>query len=308
MFTCNFELKEKHIPTIQLKNNLAFVPTEYLTSSNGEDVTLCLTNVDLELFFEHYEVYNIEWLCGWKFKSTTGLFKAYIDKWMKVKIESTLNGNASMRMLAKLMLNALYGKFALNPNVQGKIPFMQDGVIKYVLGEKEYRKPIYIPMGTFITAYARYKTITSAQKVYDRFIYADTDSLHLIGTEIPEELKNEIHDTELGKWAHESTFKRARFIRQKSYIESEIINDKTYNKMEEHDKSKCYYLDGVRVKDKITCAGMPDSCKDYVDENGNETIIGWDNFTSGAKFKGKLQAKHVKGGIILNDVDFTIKM
>lgn len=28
-----------------------------------------------------------------------------------------------MRTLAKLMLNALYGKFALNPNVRSKIPY-----------------------------------------------------------------------------------------------------------------------------------------------------------------------------------------
>ena len=159
MLTCQFELKENYIPTIQLKNNLAFIPTQYLTSSDGEDVTLCLTNVDLELFLEHYNVYNVTYHSGWKFKSTIGLFKDYIDKWNAVKMESTLNGNKAMRTLAKLMLNALYGKFALNPNVQSKNPWYDNGVIKYKLGEKETREPIYIPVGTFITAWARYKTI-----------------------------------------------------------------------------------------------------------------------------------------------------
>ena len=70
MFTCQFELKPGYIPTIQLKNNLSFIPTQYLESSDGEDVTLCLTNVDLELFMEHYNVFNIEYHSGWKFKST----------------------------------------------------------------------------------------------------------------------------------------------------------------------------------------------------------------------------------------------
>lgn len=272
MLTCQFELKPNHIPTIQLKNNLLFIPTEYLKSSDGEDVTLCLTNVDLELFFEHYEVFNITYHSGWKFKSTIGLFKDYIDKWNSIKVESTKNGNKAMRALAKLMLNALYGKFALNPHVQSKIPYYHEGVIKYKLGKEETRDPIYIPVGTFITAWARYKTISSAQKVYDRFVYADTDSLHLTGTEIPSEL--EIDPTKLGAWKHESTFKRARFIRQKSYIEE---------------------IDG---KLNITCAGMPERCYEHVT---------WDNFRSGSIYSGKLGMQHVHGGIVLNDIPFTIK-
>lgn len=272
MFTCQFELKENYIPTIQLKNNLSFIPTTYLSSSEDEEVTMCLTSVDLELFFEHYHVYNITWHSGWKFKSTTGLFKEYIDKWNAVKMESTLNGNKAMRTLAKLMLNALYGKFALNPNVQSKIPYYDNGIIKYTLGEKETRNPIYIPVGTFITAWARHKTITSAQKVYDRFLYADTDSLHLIGTEIPKGL--EVDPVKLGAWKHESTFTRARFIRQKTYIEE---------------------IDGEL---NITCAGMPSRCYKHVT---------WDNFIAGSSFEGKLQFTHVQGGIVLKDIDFTIK-
>ena len=272
MFTCQFELKENYIPTIQLKNNLSFIPTAYLSSSEDEEVTMCLTSVDLELFFEHYHVYNITWHSGWKFKSTTGLFKDYIDKWNAVKMESTLNGNKAMRTLAKLMLNALYGKFALNPNVQSKIPYYDNGIIKYTLGEKETRNPIYIPVGTFITAWARHKTITSAQKVYDRFLYADTDSLHLIGAEIPKGL--EVDPVKLGAWKHESTFTRARFVRQKTYIEE---------------------IDGEL---NITCAGMPSRCYKHVT---------WDNFIAGSSFEGKLQFTHVQGGIVLKDIDFTIK-
>ena len=92
MLTCQFELKKDHIPTIQLKNNLAFMPTEYLTSSEDEDVTMCLTSVDLELFFEHYDVYCLEFHSGWKFKSATGLFTDYIDKWTAVKIDADKTG------------------------------------------------------------------------------------------------------------------------------------------------------------------------------------------------------------------------
>lgn len=272
MFTCEFELKDGYIPTLQIKNSLAFVPTQYLSSSNGEEVTLCLTSVDLKLFFEHYNVYNITYHSGWKFKSTVGLFTDYIDKWIKVKIESTLNGNKGMRQLAKLMLNALYGKFALNPNVQSKIPYLEDGIVKYRLGEKELRTPLYIPIGVFVTAHARYKTISSAQKVFNRFAYADTDSLHLIDTEIPEGL--EVDPVKLGAWKLESEFSRAKFIRQKTYIE---------------------HINGEL---NITCAGMPKGCYSGVT---------WENFTAGSSFAGKLQPTHVAGGIVLKDIDFTIK-
>lgn len=272
MFTCEFELKEGYIPTLQIKNSLSFVPTQYLSSSNGEEVTLCLTSVDLKLFFEHYNVYNITYHSGWKFKSTIGLFSKYIDKWIKVKNESTLNGNKGMRQLAKLMLNALYGKFALNPNIQSKIPYLEEGIVKYRLGEKEMRTPLYIPIGVFVTAHARCKTISSAQKVFYRFAYADTDSLHLIGTEIPEGL--EVDPVKLGAWKLESEFLRAKFIRQKTYIEE---------------------INGAL---NITCAGMPKGC--YAG-------VTWDNFTAGSSFAGKLQPAHVAGGIVLKDIDFTIK-
>lgn len=278
-FTCQFELKPEHIPTIQLKNNLAFIPTEYITSSEEKEITMTLTSVDLQLFLDHYDVYNMEYHEGWKFKSSRKLFTEYIDKWTAVKIQSKLDGNKAMYLLAKLMLNALYGKFALNPNVRGKIPYYDNGMIKYIQGEKEQRDPIYIPVGTFVTSWARDKTIRSAQAVFDRFIYADTDSLHLEGTDIPDEL--DVDDTALGKWKHESTFSKARFLRQKSYIE--FGHEPNSGKPDEW---------------KITCAGMPEQCYKYVT---------WDNFRVGAVYGGKLQQKHVKGGIILKNIDFSLK-
>lgn len=311
MFTCQFELKEGYIPTIQLKGNLSFVPTEYLTTSGVEEVTMCLTSVDMEIFMEHYHVYNIVYHSGWKFKSTTGLFTEYIDKWTNVKIEASRTGNKSMRTLAKLMLNALYGRFSINPNVQSKYPYYDNGVIKYRLGEKETRKPIYIPVGTFITAWARYQTITSAQKVYPIFAYADTDSLHLdlplppemsamtnneleklttadlqkYGVPIPDDFV--VDPYALGAWKIESRFTRARFIRQKSYIED-------WNPPETWGNPETYNTGLLN----ITCAGMPKACYEFVT---------WENFREGATFKGKLQPVHVPGGIVLKDIDFTIK-
>lgn len=266
---CEFTLKKDHIPTIQLKNNRAFIETQYLTSSNGEIVQMTLTNVDLQLFLEHYDVLNLEYIAGWKFKGQVGIFKDYIDHWMKIKETTT----GAKRQLAKLMLNSLYGKFATNPKSRKKTPYLdEDDVVRYHVSDLEERDPVYTAMGAFITAYAREKTIRAAQAHYDRWIYCDTDSLHLIGEELPEDL--EIHPTHLGAWAHEATFTDSIFVRPKTY---------------------CELIDG---KLKVTCAGMPDNVKEQV------TL---DNFHSGAAFGGKLMPRSYKGGIVLESTTFTIK-
>lgn len=285
--TCCFKLKKGHVPCLQLKNNRRFVETEYLTRSMDamgidEPVELHLTSVDYQLFIDHYDIWCETYINGWKFKGVAGvIFKPYIDYWMGIKETTT----GAMRQLAKLMLNSLYGKFATNPKAYKKIPVIDhDGVVKYVVIDteekaKEYnvappelRDPVYTAMGCFITAYAREKTIRSAQSVYNRFIYADTDSLHLTGVEVPAHL--EIHPTKLGAWKHEGTFTDSKFIRAKTYLET---------------------IDG---KLKVTCAGMPDNVKEKVT---------YDNFHSGATFDGKLMPKRCKGGVVLIETTFTIK-
>ena len=269
-FECEFELKENKIPTIQLKGNYSYKPTEYITKSYGI-VELTLTNVDLKLFLENYNVYNLHFYEGYKFKSNSNMFKSYIDKWMDVKIKAEQEGNGAMRTLAKLMLNNLYGKFSTNPVKRCKIPYY-DNRVRYRVDEPELTDGLYLPVGAFITSYARETTIRSAMKVYDRFIYSDTDSLHLIGEEIPDILK--IDKYNLGEWKHESTFTRAKFLRAKTYIEE---------------------IDGEL---KITCAGMPKRCHEQVTFN---------NFNIGAKYTGKLIPKHVDGGIVLDETTFIIK-
>lgn len=281
--TCRFKLKKNKIPTIQIKKSPSFMDNEYLESSNNEIVALTLTSIDLDLFLEQYDVENLEYISGWKFKGMRGIFNEYIDYWTEVKIKATKEGNKGMRTLAKLMLNSLYGKFASSLDGQSKIPYIEDDVVLYKLGDKEIRKGIYLPVGAFITAYARNKTIRTSQaiKTYsiekygkDLYCYSDTDSIHTL---LPiEELTQfcDIDDVRLGAWKHESTFTKARFVRQKTYLEM---------------------IDG---EVKITCAGMPPSCYKYVK---------WDTFKEGFTCGGKLMFKHVKGGVMLIETDFTIK-
>ena len=314
MLRCQFELKKNKIPTIQIKHSAFFSGNEYLTSSNDEEVVLCLNSVDLKLFFEQYNVYNVEYLSGWKFKSTKGLFVDYIDKWSANKIQAKKDGNNGLYLISKLFLNSLYGKFGTDNKVKSKIPYMDDeGVVHYREGEEESKDGVYIAMASFITSYARLKTISSAQKIQDRyyrkqskaeFVYADTDSLHIVlnGESEEEFFKNcglEIDSTKLGAWDYETKFARAKFLRQKCYIENHIISLEDYEKGLTKEDSFLYSKDdNGYYKLKITVAGMPTGCYKEVT---------FRNFKLGASYTGKKQPKVVKGGVILKEVDFTIK-
>lgn len=313
---CCFELKPGHLPCLQLKNNRRFVETEYLTTSRDEDghnepVELWLTSVDYKLMLDHYDISDETYINGFRFKGAKDMFTRYIDHWMHVKATST----GALRQLAKLMLNSLYGKFATNPEAYQKIPRMDpDGVVRYDIYNKKYcrehglpepelRDPVYTAMGCFITAYAREKTIRSAQAVYDRFIYADTDSLHLVGTDTPEGLV--IHPTDLGAWKDEGTFINSKFLRAKTYMESteETRPDelRTYARYLCNPFTDWVYREPEIIRAsvrKVTCAGMPDNVKERVT---------YDNFKPGATFDGKLLPRRYPGGIVLTDTTFTIK-
>jgi hypothetical protein len=296
---CEFEIKEGHIPTIQIKKNLRFKQNEYLKDSGDKVVDLYVSNVDLELIKEHYHLYDVEYLNGFKFKKKKGLFKEYIDFWMNIKDEASKTGNEAMRTLAKLMLNSLYGKFASSMDVTGKVPTLkEDGALKFILGEEETKDPVYTAMGVFITSYARDYCIRTAQSVYDRILYCDTDSIHITGTDIPEAIRDIVDPYELGFWKHESTFKKAKYVRQKTYME-ELYGKMIWNEKEGKEKFKeCSPEESTCTKVDVKCAGMPENIKQYVT---------FDNFEVGFTHDGKLLPKQVKGGVVLVDTYFTIK-
>lgn len=292
--TCTFKLKKNMIPTIQIKNNLSFLPNEYVESSGDEILTLTLTSVDLELFFKHYDVNVIAYHGGYKFQAVKGLFSNYIDHWTNEKIKAKKEGNKSMYQISKLLLNSLYGKMATNPLVRSKYPYLdEEGIVRYALYPTEEKKSLYIPVATFITAYARKKTIETSQAIKeytlnkyneDYYIYSDTDSIHL--RKLPaDELSKfvDIDDFDLGKWKIESdNIKIAKFIRQKCYLEIDENNNKN-----------------------VTVAGLPKHLAEYVTiDNFKE---GFSILKSDEEKRHKLTYKHVKGGVLLVDTDFSIK-
>ena len=231
-------------------------------------LVMYVTNVDLDIILSQYDVLDIEYINGYKFKACKGLFCDYINKYMEMK----KNNTGAKRQLAKLMLNNLYGKFASNPKTQKKIPYLNEfNEVEYKTITAEDKEPVYTPVGVFITSYARARIQKTAQSIYHRFCYADTDSIHIVGTEIPD---IDIDDKELGKWALEGHFIRARFLRAKTYIEE--YPDNTLN---------------------VKCAGLPDNLKE---------LVNFDNFKVGLTLHGKLLPKRYEGGVVLEETDFTI--
>lgn len=295
--SCTFNIKPNKIPSIQLKNCASFMPNEYIESSNDEIVTLTLTNPDLELFFQQYDVNIIAYHGGWKFKRARGMFTDYINHWTEEKIKAKKEGNRPQYLLSKLMLNNLYGKLALNPIGRQKAPVLKDEELHYLMLPTEERKPIYIPAATFITSYARKYIIETSQfirewsmknKGFDAYVYSDTDSIHcLLDKSDLDVLKKhiKIDPYELGAWDCESTWTRGRFLRQKCYIEE---------------------IDG---EIHSTVAGMPKHLSHLVNFDNFNVGFTTADFTDdeiGEKGR-KLKYVHTDGGVVLVPTDFTIK-
>ncbi len=296
--TCSFKVKPNFIPTIQLKHCLSFMPNQYIEDSKGELVTMSLTNPDLELFFKHYDVEDLTYEGGWKFRAVRGVFNNYIEHWTEEKIKAKKEGNAPQYLIAKLMLNSLYGKFGTSLTGRKKIPVLVGDDVRYISGERESKNGVYLPVATFITSYARKYTIETSQMIrdwtlqhhgYDGYLYSDTDSIHALLSKSDLEILCDIiniDDYELGAWKHESSFIQAKFLRQKCYIEQDY--DGHIN---------------------VTIAGLPKRL-------GH--LINFDNFKEGFTTEGlsnkeigeggrKLRYKHVDGGVVLVETDFTIK-
>lgn len=285
---CEFKLKQGKLPMIQLKNYCFGADTEYLKSSKGNVIVLTLTNFDLELFFENYDVCVIDWLGGYKFKGSDCLFNKYIEHWYLVK-QNAVGGN---RQIAKSMLNNLYGKFARRPDKQNLKPKKSENGFDLVVDDItsfEEGKTLYTAVASFITSIARVYIIRLAQALGDNWVYSDTDSLFITGLTL-DEIMNYIpvDKDRLGWFKIEHDFDNSKFLRAKTYI----LHDKKADN---------------KINVSITCAGMSDLIKEDIINNSDTYEQAFDIFDYNKEFTGKLIPKRVNGGVVLVNQTFTIK-
>lgn len=266
----NCKLKNGYRPTV-LKNNCKWIDKNYLIDTDMEIEELTLTSVDLALLLKHYEIFDIQYIDGYKFLSSNKLFKHYLEPIYKRKCET----NGAEKETEKLKLNGLYGKLAENPRHGKKEPYLnENGIIQFKATPIEITKPKYTAVSSFITAYAREQLFTTIQDNIENFLYCDTDSVHL-----KKPIKNaEIDSRKLGAWKCETKNKRV--------INSCYLAPKSY---------MLIFEDGTK---EIKLAGCPDIVKNQMTK---------ELFTYGSTFNGKLIPKRVKGGTILYPTTFTIK-
>lgn len=288
---CCFCLKPNGIAMIATRKVFVSSDNLYLERSGNMKQVLTLASPDLELFFANYDVFDIEWLGGYMFKSMQGreltpqeaktmsvdecieedgkgsYFYNYIKKWRYIK-EHEPRGSA-MRDYAKRMQNALYGALATNPERKSSIPKLdEDGKVVYDLVTSESEgSPSYLPAGIFITAWSRHFLINTIMKFRKYFVYCDTDSLYLRGKEPLPDFA--VHDSLYGFFKLEHYITKLKVLGAKRYI---------YIGREPKDKEDTF---------NVTCCGADEDIKKQ---------ITFDNFELGKVFYGKKSVKNVVGG------------
>ena len=316
-----FELKPGKMPNVQIRESVNFKATEYQTSNRYydeelkeekyEECVFTFTSVQLDRFLDSYNTpMGIEYIDGYLFKGSYGIFDKYIDTFMQLKE----TGKGAKKATAKLCLNSLYGKFGTNPQREERIVEFYDGVFSTTNRDEEgnlleyLSDSVYLPMASFITAYARDVLINAVNSVFDRFLYCDTDSIHILGNEIPD---IPIHDSKLGYWKLEGRFVDAKYIGAKRY--AELIED---DKGTKHWDIKCCgvstdiiaQMDDIKVFDVCEYNGKQlnklidtfykkDDIYYYKDKECTQKVIGL------LRSKKKL---YVRGGVLIQEQPYAI--
>lgn len=294
---CEFQLKKDHLPCIQIKNDMRYPSTEWLKSSDVTNyitgkrtrniVDLYLSCIDYELFLEQYDVKNLKVISHISYSAFSGIFDTYIGKWYKIKQVS----KGAKRATSKLFLNNGYGKFAQAPDGSYIILLPEDNVLKsHIHKQGDPNRAIYIPIGAAVTSWARNFTIRHAQENYDIFVYADTDSLHMLG-HYTDAIDIEEHPTNLCCWKCESTWDHAIFAGQKRYIEHVIEDDHS----------------PIEPFNNIKCCGLGDKAKKVLDVWLNDGTKTYSDFKRGLIVPGNLKGRRVEGGIYLNEQPFRFR-
>lgn len=298
---CRFSLKPGVFPWVHIRGTPLYKSNENLYTSDVRykgkyyryyidvDGNTCdtaheitFTCTDWELFKETYYIYDLEILDHIWFWAKSGLFDDYINKYKQLKVTS----RGFMRELAKLFLNNLYGKFAMSDDSTYKEPILYDDKVSFIIHEEHKKQVGYIPVGAAITSYALNFTVRHAIANYDRFCYADTDSIHLQGIEPAAMVKE--HPTEFCCWKCEGTFDIAYYERQKMYAE----------RMVEKDGKPC------DPELQIKCAGMSQNAKNKF-LNGDYKIS---DLSVGLQLDNcNLKATRIHGGILLRNKEFKIR-
>lgn len=201
-------LKDGMLPWFQFKegvdNMMEGWPHGTIVEETYHWHEMILTSVDLITLSHFYEMEFCPDFSPmfWVFKAKAGIFKEYLEYWTEKK-ETSEKGSLEYTS-AKLMINSLYGRFALAPETEdNELEYIEelddwDWVSTDTLNEDS---DAYLPYAMFITAYARARLLENVMAVgCENVIHCDTDSVIHFG-EPSEDVE---HGEHLGTWGIES--------------------------------------------------------------------------------------------------------
>ena len=271
------EIKPNHMAWLQVKGNGYFNSREIIKNNmkDGEliELNLRLCTPLFELLFECYNVKTFKLGGHFAYRGAYKLFDNYISFWKEVKQTST----GAKRAVAKLRQNGLYGKFGMNSEKRETFFNNDDGKFTIEYGEDYLGTGVYLPMATFITSYAKQYLVNAINNNYNRFLYCDTDSLHLYGLEEPKGMK--VDKLEYGAWDNEMNFDDFKYLSPKRYAERKVIT-----------KSKTVKLDNFYLNIWIIkCCGLTDKIMKKVDDINVFNYCEYDSKTINKMFnEGKI--------------------
>lgn len=180
-----FKIKENKVPFLY-ETDKGYFSTSLLTESRYQ-YDLYLTDIELTRFLSDYEIFEIEYIDGYKFRKAPSEYRMqYVDHFYDEK-KRWPDGSYN-RQAAKDMLNSVTGKFGASPDRSKAVPYRNaQGALHYHYEKlkENYRDALYIPTSIWITAYGRLLITGIANANYDRLLYIDTDAVHLIGFDLP---------------------------------------------------------------------------------------------------------------------------
>lgn len=305
----DLKVKKNKMSFLQVKDNKYFSGRECLKNNikDGKKVTLHLrlTNVLLDLLFECYDVKAYKLGGHMAFMGSYNLFKNYIDFWSKIKQEN----EGALRAFAKLMQNGLYGKFGMAGVTElTNFQNVDDVFTIEHTHENVVSDTIYLPMATFITSWAKDYLVKAINNNYERFMYCDTDSLHLYGR--IEQVKGvEIGKKIYGLWDNEMCFEDFKYIGSKRYAEKNTKTHKWEIKCCGLTDEIMKKLDDINVFDVCEYSAKELAKMEYFTKEG--TIYYYKDKACTQKIKGLIKSKKskiIKGGTIIQEQPYMISL
>lgn len=194
-----------------------------------KNLKITMNTYDTELLYRNYNVQKIEYLSHITFAVTKHMFANYIDPLYKKKSET----KGAERSAYKLLINGLLGTFAKKPYKDiYTLEVRDDGVVEFKrvgVSKEQYERNLNNVSGYVYLAAA----ITSAARLYmqkfidmvddDKYLYTDTDSIHIAGDLIPKGIPI---SNKMGEFKVEHRFSKVAYrgIKEYMYIENGQVN------------------------------------------------------------------------------------